>query len=234
MISTVEGADAVEAWQRGAELLISTPGHILRNLITEISNPTFEDNTWCDRFDPRSVGAVDRLSVVAKVLFPKAQKGANESRETYYRRWRDVLVRARAMRRLHSSWNGTYFERLLNLDNSDNQIERAIRILSEWNIRSETAFVAHLSSPTIDTPRPRGAPCLQFLEILWQDGGIIDLVALYRNHDFLNKALGNFIGLGRLLKFIAAESNKRPGRLICHSVRAYTEKVGQLQRLISQ
>ena len=232
MIPSVEGVTAVEAWQRGADLVIATPGHTVRNLITEISNPTCSDDGWYQQYDPKSVSGTDRLSVVAKVLFPAVPKGADEGREEYFERWRKVLVRARSTRSLHSSWNGTYFERLLSLDGSENQIERAIHVLSDWEIRSETVFVAHLSCPKLDAPRPRGAPCLQFIELFWHRDGVIDMVALYRNHDFLNKALGNFIGLGRLLKFITTESNKAPGRLICHSVRAYTNNVSKLQRLI--
>jgi hypothetical protein len=56
---------------------------------------------------------------------------------------------------------------------------------------------------------------------LWQPSGRLDLVVVYRNHDYFNKALGNFIALGQLLDFICVESNKEPGQLICHSVHAY-------------
>ena len=51
---------------------------------------------------------------------------------------------------------------------------------------------------------------------------MLDFVAVYRNQDFFNKALGNFIGLGQLLKFICDESNKRAGTLTCHSVHAFS------------
>jgi hypothetical protein len=34
---------------------------------------------------------------------------------------------------------------------------------------------------------------------LVKNSGEIDLVAVYRNHDFLNKTLGNYIGLGSFL-----------------------------------
>ncbi len=234
MIPTVGGVTAVEAWRRGAELVMAAPNHMLRNLITEITNPTVSNEVWYRQFDPKSVGGTDRLSVVAKVLFPAEPKDAAEGRLDYYERWRRVLVKGRATRLLHSSWNGTYFERLLSLDGSENQIERAIHVLSDWDIRSETAFVAHLSCPRLDAPRPRGAPCLQYIELLWHQDETIDMIALYRNHDFLNKALGNFLGLGRLLNFITAESKKTAGRLICHSARAYTNRVGMLRKLIVQ
>jgi thymidylate synthase len=232
MVSVIQGGNVADAWQRGCELIIQTPDHIVRNLITEVENPTYTNRDWFTRFDPKSGGADDRLSVVAKVLFPETSMRSGENRLAYYQRWATILERARRSGRLHSSWGGTYFQRLLSIGGSDNQIENAIRVLRGWRNRSETAIVAHLSNPAIDGLRPRGSPCLQFIEILWRPNAILDLVAVYRNHDYLNKTLWNFIGLGRLLSFIAMESGKRPGRLVCHSVRAYTDSVGKLRRLI--
>jgi thymidylate synthase len=234
MAVLINGPTVSEAWRRGSEALIQTPGHIIRNMITEIEDPTTWSKVLSARFDPKCVGAADRLSVVAKVLFPEHVRPPSQPRAEFYDRWAKILKRARQTGRLHSSWGGTYFERLLSLNGSENQIERAIRVLSSWRNRSETAIVAHLSTPVVDGLRPRGSPCLQYIEILWKPDNSIDLVALYRNHDFLNKTLGNFVGLGRLLKFIALEGNKRPGRVICHSVRAYTDQVGQLRRLIAR
>jgi thymidylate synthase len=234
MTVVVQGANVLEAWQHGSQLILKTPGHIIRNLTTEVENPIFLDATWYRRFDPKAIGAADRMSVVAKVLFPGLVRLQGETRSAYYDRSAALLTRALRQGRLHSSWGGTYFHLLLSLAGSENQIERAIRVLTNWQVRSETAIVAHTSSPAVDGLRKRGSPCLQFIEILWSNGGHIDLVAVYRNHDFLNKTLGNFVGLGRLLAFIAAEGGKVPGRLICHSVRAYTDEVGKLQALTTR
>jgi hypothetical protein len=230
----VKGENAVDAWQQGCGHLSAEPSHMLRNVITEIEDPVVVEPQWYNRFDPKAVGAPDRLSVVAKVLFPDLPRKPNETRQQFYDRCDKMLSRALRLNRLHSSWGGTYFQRLRSLDGSEDQIERAIRVLSEWEVRAETAIVAHTSSPTIDGLRKRGSPCLQYIEILWRDGGLLDLVAVYRNHDFLNKALGNFIGLGRLLNFIATETEKTPGRVICHSVRAYTTEIGKLRTLIQR
>jgi thymidylate synthase len=119
------------------------------------------------------------------------------------------------------------------LNGSDNQIERAIHALNNWQ-RKEAAIVGHLSSPDIDKLKPIGSPCLQYFEILWGGDDVLDLFAVYRNHDFLNKTLGNYIGLARLLAFVATESKKKPGRLICHSVHAYCESAPKLRTLIAK
>jgi thymidylate synthase len=233
MSIAVIGNNAVTAWKAGCQAILASQDAKIRNLITEIEEPTLIHRDWFQNYDPISVGADDRLSVVAKVLFPDAQRIGGETREQYYVRWAAVLRRGRKTRRLHSSWGSTYFERLLSLDGSDNQIERAIRVLTTWQ-RKETAIVMHLSAPHADKLKPIGSPCLQFAEILWSADNTIDLVALYRNHDFLKKALGNFIGLGRLLAFIASESNKKPGKVICHSVRAYCDSTTKLRKLVAK
>ncbi len=234
MASVVQGADVLEAWRNGAQLLSQTPDHAICNLITEVNDPIVHDPEWYRRFDPKSVGADDRLSVVAKVLFPGLPRREDETRPAYYDRCATLLQRSLNQKRLHSGWGSTYFQRLLSLDGSENQIERAIHVLSTWQVRAETSIVAHTSCPRIDGLRKRGSPCLQYIEVLWRPNGILDLVAVYRNHDFLNKALGNFLGLGRLLQFIAAESGKTPGRLVCHSVHAYSQNIGKLRELLAR
>jgi thymidylate synthase len=233
MTTVVGGHDAVEAWKAGCQAILTAQDSRIRNLITEIGNPTVLHPDWFRNYNPMSVGADDRLSVVAKVLFPEHPRAGGETREQYYSRWAAVLRRGRKTRRPHSSWGSTYFERLLSLDGSDNQLERAIHVLSTWQ-RKETAIVMHLSAPCVDKLKPIGSPCLQFVEVLWSADDTVDLVALYRNHDFLKKSLGNFIGLGRLLAFIASESNKKPGKLICHSVRAYCDSAPKLRQLIAK
>jgi thymidylate synthase len=234
MPQVVDGADVLEAWKNGAQAILDADGHILRNLITEISDPTKIDQGWYARFNPQTVGASDSMSVVAKVLFPARVRSPDQTRQAYYDLNSERLERALRAGALHSSWRGTYFQRLMSLDGSANQVERAIGALSTWQVRSETAIVMHLSSPAKDGLRKRGSPCLQFVEILWGREGLLDLVAVYRNHDFLNKALGNFVGLGRLLAFLAGESGKQPGKVICHSVRAYAESVGKLKLLVAR
>lgn len=233
MAAIVAGHDVVEGWKVGCQTILASQDFKVRNLITEVESPTISNPAWLRRYDPISVGADDRLSVVAKVLFPSLQRLHSKSRDHYYARWAAVLHRGRRSGRLHSSWGSTYFERLLSVDGSDNQIERAIRVLTTWQ-RKETAIVMHLSAPSVDKLKPIGSPCLQYAQVLWHADDTIDLVALYRNHDFLKKALGNFLGLGRLLAFIATETNKKPGRLICHSVRAYCDSAPKLRQLVSK
>jgi len=224
----------VDAWKAGGSQLAHASGHAINNLITEIAQPWEFDPAWLKLFNPMSVGGADRLSVVASVLFPSRSKLRGESRKSYYARHSRILERARKSRRVRSAWGSTYFERLVSFEGTTNQIERAVAALSSWPKRSSAAIVMHTSAPHMDGLRTRGSPCLQYLEVLWNPDDSLDLVAVYRNHDFVNKALGNFLGLARLLQSLADESGKPIGKLVCHSVHAYADRVTQLRALLTR
>jgi hypothetical protein len=233
MPELVSGIDIVDAWKKASKLVLKAPEHRIRNLIVNIGSPTTFQRPWLKKFDPKSVGSTDRLSVVVKVLFPYRGKAPNESRQQFYDRWNASLEKNRKRKQLRAPW-GTYFGRLTNFGGEENQLENIIEALSNWGMKPEAALVAHTSAPTLDTIKPIGSPCLQYVEVLWGRDDILDLTAVYRNHDFLKKALGNYIGLGRLLQFICDESGKTPGRLVCHSVRAYCDEPNRLRTLIAK
>jgi hypothetical protein len=126
MTVLVSGTNAAEAWIRGCAKVSDDAQHTVRNLITEIENPIFVDPAWFGRFDPKAVGAADRLSVVAKVLFPSIGKKATETRQEFFDRYERLLSRSLKSGKLRSSWGGTYFQRLRSLDGSEDQIDHAI------------------------------------------------------------------------------------------------------------
>jgi hypothetical protein len=220
--TNVHGISAVDAWRQGAELILRH-GEI-SNLVTNIASPVVFDHSWLDQFSPQQYGSrYDDMSDVVNTIFPWRLAARYPNREQFVTEYLRRHDRARRWSRNRSAW-GTYFERLTRFPggNGANQLLRAIDKLRAWPVRSKTGLVFHLSSPAVDTPRTRGGPCWQFAEILWREGDVLDFVAVYRNQDFFNKALGNFIGLGQLLKFICDESNKRAGTLTCHSVHAFS------------
>jgi hypothetical protein len=233
MAELTAGVDIVDAWKKASKLVLKAPENRVRNLVVEIDNPTKFERPWLKRFDPKGVGSTDRLSVVVKVLFPFTGRKTGETRDEFYDRWNASLEENRRKKRLRAPW-GTYFGRLTNFGSNENQLENIIKALSGWRMRPEAALIAHTSAPTLDTIKPIGSPCLQYIEILWGRDDVIDLVAVYRNHDFLKKALGNYIGLGQLLHFISSESNKKAGKIVCHSVRAYCDEPGRLRTLLAK
>jgi len=220
-VHTVEGSSALEAWKEGAKLLLRSRGE-LHNLLTTISKPCPWDEAWLDKYSPSTerTGS-DSANDVANTIFPYKISTRVKSRDELYEQYLRRHDRVRKWKRGRSAW-GTYFERLVRFPpDGVNQLERAINKLISWPTRNTTGLVFHLSSPTIDPPRTRGGPCWHFGEILWNADGSLDLMVAYRNHDFFNKVLGNFVGLARLLDFVCAQSRMKPGRIVCHSVHAY-------------
>lgn len=228
----VKGTTALDAWNEGAQVVLAQ-GEVF-SLFTVIEQPTVFDPGWLQSHSPRKRGlGGDDLREVIKTIFPYDLAERVQDRQRLYHEYLRRHDRAMHYVRNRGTW-GTYFERLVRFPDhpATNQLETAIGKLLTWQNRSGTGLVFHLSTPARDTPRPRGGPCWHFGEIVWHQGNRLDLVAVYRNHDFFNKALGNFIGLGQLLNFICAASGKTPGRLLCHSVHAYNgSTVEALRRL---
>lgn len=214
----VSAETAVDAWKAGVAVLLESKE--VTNLLTIVNDPTQLDRAWLRTLSPHHLDSrYDNLSDVVNTIFPLGIAARVATRADLFARY--LATHDRATRWRGRKW-GTYFERLVRFPPQGvNQLDRAIEKLQGWPKRCKTGLVFHLSSPAIDAPRTRGGPCWQFAELLWQPHDVIDLVVVYRNHDFLNKVLGNFIGLGQLLRFICAESSKKPGKLLCHSVNAF-------------
>ena len=75
---------------------------------------------------------------------------------------------------------------------------------------------------------PYGGQCLSFLsfKIVSGDTKKIALTALYRNQYYIEKLLGNLIGLGRVLAFVAKETNMGVGSLTVLSTHAKIDDMG--------
>lgn len=77
-----------------------------------------------------------------------------------------------------------------------------------------------LYDPPSDCRRVRGGPCLSHLSFKLLPDKRIMLTALYRSHFYIQRALGNLIGLSQLLQFVADQVEAQIGPLVCHSTYA--------------
>lgn len=226
----VGGIDPLASWLVAVDHLLSRRGTEDQDLVVEVEQPATHSTDWFARFDARDVGGKGRLSDVANTLFPEKtwMKARALGRPAFYSRYLRADRRSR-----HRRW-GTYFGRLINFGSSNvNQLENAIRAMSEWKTTPKRAICLHLSTAELDHFQPQGAPCLQAIQVHCHTSSV-DFSAFYRNHDYFEKALGNLIGLGRLLEFVAGETGRTPGRLVCYSTHAYSSggkaKLDQLRK----
>jgi hypothetical protein len=74
--------------------------------------------------------------------------------------------------------------------------------------------------PESDCDMTRGQPCLTHLSFKLHQDKSVSLTAIYRTHFYIEKTLGNLLGLGQLLSFVAEEAGLTAGTLVCHSTMA--------------
>lgn len=217
MAKLISEPNAVAAWKSACSVLMGEGQ--LDNLILEFPFSDVDQLGWTT-FNPSHIGAEhDDIRDVANTIFPeKTFRNANGRTELYSRYLR---AHERRRRRFPGVW-GTYFLRLISFGKTEvNQLERAIQSASAWQKNHRAVIVFHISSPETDSIRMRGGPCLQYLQLLCPDKESLELSAVYRSHDYFNKALGNFVGLSRLLNFVGLEIGRAPTKITCHSTHAF-------------
>lgn len=211
----IEEESPLTAWRAASAHLIANRGAGFNMLV---SFPYATDESPLSDYDPRAIlgPRFDRARDVANTIFPAKTRVNSRARADFYNRY----LRAHS-RGLKKGW-GTYFQRLISFGGDKvNQLERVIVALTTWQNTYRAALIMHTSSAETDKLRPLGGPCLQYLQFNCPSAAEIDLLAVYRNHDYCNKVLGNFYGLNRLLKFVCDESGRHPGTVSCLSVHAY-------------
>lgn len=192
----------------------------------------------------------DHIQMVAQTIFPKGllhmycrePRDPNQRQQLYNQYMKNKeIIRA-------ENPKGTYFQRLIWWpwwdtpgENRINQIENIIRKINEGkasrvvhelameNPSNKDIEGAILYNPNRDRKciRYMSFPCLSYISIkpesVEKKKGKIHMTAIYRNHYFISRAYGNYIGLGWLLNFISDATGRKPGELLCISSLAQLE-----------
>lgn len=214
----IKAAGIIEAWKAAARLLVSDGDRF--NLTIHVTNPTSFKEAEVAPYCHRHVAPGISKSVfdVANTIFPSASQLHTGDLNHFFRHYERVYERGQ--RRYSQAW-GTYFLRLIAFGRGrENQLAKTINGLANWKSKPKAAFVLHLSSSDLDNPRPLGAPCWQYAQFIRNGDNELSLSAVYRSHDYFQKALGNFVGLTRLLKFVCFHSGLQAGTMTCLSTYA--------------
>jgi len=122
---------------------------------------------------------------------------------------------------------GTYFRRMIHYEYPDgtvvNQLRKVIEAIRGWPVLHRAAYNMLIPRPGPDTAQRRGAPCLNYIapQVDLSSPPSVGLLCVYRNHDFLERAYGNYWGLCNLTQFIAKETGLKCGPLTCVSSHAF-------------
>lgn len=228
--------DCAAAWVAAVELVDGEGGHEAHNVLIDVDDPT----AGADLADPvvaevdAFLGAHGKSVVsVANTIFPEGlyrRHGAPAFMDRFHK---NVLPKVRR----NDRWSGYYFERMTAYPTRSgkplNQLWGMVERIRDERIESLNKFEMSLFDPERDIDNsPYGGQCLSFLSFKLLPGAEkrLALTALYRNHYYIEKLLGNLIGLGWLMAFVAAESRVGVGPLTVLSTHAKIDQPGGVKR----
>jgi thymidylate synthase len=229
--STIVADSFQQVWTKVVKTLAENDWE-RRNLMVQVKNPCAFDEGLHQNLEAfcRQVGILGPRHV-AYTIFPQEFFSRNQRAEHLfngYNRRNGLYERLQRRYARHGSW-GTYFRRMTYYDGGGtpvNQLENVIRAINTRENVSKAALTIVIQKPGGETTRPLGGPCLNYLAIQAERNAdtTLGLLAVYRNHDFLQKAYGNYWGLCNLLRFLARETGMVAGPVTCISSHAYVDK----------
>jgi len=211
--------DCASAWLAAAKAVDAMPKHEAHNVVIDIADPVGNTTTanpvvrHVNDFLGKHEKSVD---TIANTIMPAALYRLHGHPKFIKVFHEQVLPKVGK----NGKWSGYYFERMtVAPDQLSTQIER----LRKASTKALHKFELSLFSPERDIDNsPYGGQCLSFLSFHVMPGSprTLLLTAQYRNHYYVEKLLGNLIGLGRLMQFVAAETKSQVGSLTVISTHA--------------
>jgi thymidylate synthase len=220
---------SARAWVAAASAVRAAGGEAY-NVIIDIADPVSED-----AIDTAIIEEVDRylrahntysVATVANTIFPEATLRRHGPVD-FYDAYRDRVFRR--MKRMTRDW-GRYFDRLTNWTKVRNGEITTINLLQDLiafmqaqidgDRTYRNVYEMTIYDPTRDAGKISNRQCLSFLSFKLTTDHRLLLTAVYRNHAYISRGLGNFIGLGRLQAFVAHQSGAALGSLTCVSTHA--------------
>ncbi len=201
----------------------------VRNLIVQIKDPSILDNRFHDRIS--AFAESEELlgpKHVAYTIFPHKLYRSKGNAAAIFNAYNMSEGLYDKLHRRKHGW-GTYFRRMTNYEGANkvvNQLDKIITAIKTRKSHSKAAYTIVIQNPGGETVKPLGGPCLNYIAVQIEPepstrAMVLGLLAVYRNHDFLERAYGNYWGLCNLLMFLAKEVNGISGPLTCVSSHAY-------------
>ncbi|WP_063803485.1 MULTISPECIES: hypothetical protein [Streptomyces] len=229
---TVAERDVTQAWVAACNKLDrkDNPGRTGLHTVVRIAEPTRDDPVFRAELDRlRTALGLWPLETVASTLFPAALAARTASAGELAERYRRMYP---AIKRYPGNHRGTYFGRLVfypaaskdSVDQLGTVISRlraqaaGTKIAAGYEIdlaaTADTEAGADLLVHTAGKDNSYiGFPCLSHLSLQLDRDQRVHAAALYRSHFMFERAYGNYLGLGRLLAYIAKQAGLACGTL---------------------
>lgn len=239
----------VVAWLQATKALTlaKKPAYNLVYSITSPDEKSAAEDAIIRKFDAFAVKHnFNPSETVANTIFPldtyrsKYRLGSDAFYDYYLS---DVLPRVR------KRW-GTYFERMITRPNEDGKpmlrgnrrlnpldllieklkrrVEKKGKTTTHYELSvDDIALEIPTYNPLRDAAYQIGGPCLSHVSFKIDRHNILRLTAFYRSHWYIERALGNLIGLARLQCFVANASGATVGPLTVIAAEAVLDLGGE-------
>ncbi len=229
----VEAEDLSRAWLEALEFLVSGDGKAVNlNVAFAAGREDGQIRAAIDEYledlDAAREKDVWPVQTVANTIFPEALYHPHLGADAAPRLYENYELSMRLQRRSKNQYDReTYFNRLIAYPTGDgawNQLDFHVQRLAKQATlvsQASSAYELGISHPVdaelrIQAPgldkRMYWFPCLSHISLTLVRGQL-NMTAVYRNQAFMTRAYGNYLGLSRLLGFLAQETNTTPGEI---------------------
>ena len=237
MIHSIQSKTCTEAWLSAVAWLAEQEGYTATNLLLEIETPAVMTDS-----DQRVVNTVDTflrkheqlpVVTVAGTIFPAGLYSQHGSAGIYKVYPDEVYPKVK------EGW-GTYAYRFVRRTGANGAVMNPLETLVEkmkrqlthastlgraYELNSVELFAdLPLYEATQDSNRGISHPCLSHVSFRIDHKKVLAMTALYRSHFYIQKTLGNLLGLAQLQSFIAQETELSVGPMVIHSIYAVLDR----------
>ncbi len=225
MAHLIQSNNCLTAWRDVCKHIIQNGDGV--NLLVQIDNPIAYTQAQLDEITNSGIISATTVSDVINTIFPARFYSRHTALpiQQFYDLHELLYIRGKQIHRKNRSRWGNYFLRFTKFGaNRLNQLQPIIDGINNRQNHQKACYIMHVSSIDYDNnTRIIGNPCLQYVQFGVFNNSL-NLAAVYRNHDFLTKGLGNYIGLSKLLEFVCLQTGSNIGSLSCQSMHYYLGK----------
>jgi thymidylate synthase len=234
MARLIQSANCLTAWRDVCRHIIQHGDGF--NLLVQIDTPLGYTQAQLDEITNSNLISSAAVSDVINTIFPAKFHSRNLtlSNQQFYDKHEQIYLKGKKVHRKNRSRWGNYFLRFTKFgSNQLNQLQPIIDGINNRVNDQKACYIMHVSSIDYDNnTRVIGNPCLQYVQFGVYNGAL-HLSAVYRNHDFLTKALGNYIGLSKLLEFVCSETGSIVGTVTCQSLHYEMRQIKKVETCLN-
>jgi hypothetical protein len=236
---SLEATNVSTAWLAATRALDHEPGRKALHTVVRITDPTAEIPALREDVDRllenRSLPCVE---TVANTIFPAELARRSRDHADLVKRYERMYP---VLQRYPGNETGTYFGRLIAyptakepFDQIGAVIKRIITQRDSGNPKHAARFETLTTVPDADATavpiyvpnkdnNPMRFPCLSHCLFQTDSDDRVHLLAAYRYQYLVQKGYGNYLGLARLLSYVAERTGSHPGHLTVVAGKAHLE-----------